>query len=154
MSLTSWLGRPLELHSTRSFRDDLHDLRRLAWEGLYREDDVAELLRAVRDDAPLADVAPESGLLVSRYCEMRQELGRIEAPGLQVHVRALSEIFDYLAQLLHHSVALLAVAWRSEELLEQQRLVGSVGPQGKRLRRVVEELDRLECEDPGYPVAR
>lgn len=154
MSLTSWLARPHEYPARRSFEEDLSDLRGLAWEGLYREDDVAELLRAVREDVPLADVAPDSGVLVSRYCEMRRERGRIEAPELQPHVRALSEIFDYLAQLLHYSVALLAVAWRSDELREQQRLVGSVGPQGERLRGVVEELDRLDRERPGYPVAR
>jgi hypothetical protein len=115
----------------------------LAWEGLYREDDVRELLRAVRDDEPLDEVAPESGKLVSRYCAMRRELLRIEAPELQPHVRALSEIFDYLAQLLHYAVALLATSWRSETLREQQRLVGPIGPQGDRLRRVVAELDRL-----------
>ena len=124
--------------------DDLHDLRRLAWEGLYREDDVEELLRAVHDDAPLNDVAPESGVLVSRYCAMRRELNLIRAPELQPQVRALSEIFDFMSQHLHYSVALLAVAYRSEQLREQQRLVGPVGPQGDRLRAVVAQLDRME----------
>ena len=128
----------------RSFADDLAALRRLAWEGLYREDDVEELLRAVRDDLPLTEVAPDSGVLVSRYCAMRRELNRIEAPELQAQVRALSEIFDYLAQLLHYAVALLACAWRSERLREQQRQVGAIGPQGERLRRVIAELDLLE----------
>jgi hypothetical protein len=127
----------------RSFADDLGDLRRLAWEGLYREDDVEELLRAVRDDVPLGEIAPDSGQLVSRYCAMRRELNRIEAPELQPHVRALSEIFDYLAQLLHYAVALLASSWRSERLRDEQRRVGPIGPQGARLRRVVADLDRL-----------
>jgi hypothetical protein len=133
-----------ECPARRCYEEDLHDLRRLAWEGFYWQDEVEDRLRAVRDDARLSDVAPDSGVLASRYCAMRRELNRIEAPELQVHVRALSEIFDYLSQLLHYSVALLAVAWRSERLREQQRLVGSVGPQGERLRRVVAELDRLE----------
>jgi hypothetical protein len=128
------------------FADDLRDLRRLAWEGLYREDEVSDMLRAVRDDAPLADVAPESGKLVSRYCAMRRELNRIQARELQPHVLALSEIFDYLAQLLHYAVVLLGSSWRSERLLEQQRLVGPIGPQGDRLRRVVAELDRMSRE--------
>lgn len=134
---------PEDLPPRRSFADDLEDLRRLAWEGLYREDDVEQLLRAVRDDLPLTEIAADSGTLVSRYCAMRSELRRIRAPELQPHVAALSEIFDYLAQLLHHAVALLASAWRSEALREQQQKVGSVGPQGERLRRVVAELDRL-----------
>jgi hypothetical protein len=127
-----------------SLADDLHDLRRLAWEGLYREDEVEELLRAVRDDAPLNDVAPGSGVLVSRYCALRRELNRIRSPELQPQVLALSEIFDFMSQYLHYSVALLAVAYRSERLMEQQRLVGPVGPQGDRLRGVVAELDRME----------
>jgi hypothetical protein len=134
---------PEDLPPRRSFADDLEDLRRLAWEGLYREDDVEQLLCAVRDDVPLTEIAAESGTLVSRYCAMRRELRRIRAPELQPHVLALSEIFDYLAQLLHHAVALLASAWRSEALREQQQKVGAVGPQGERLRRVVAELDRL-----------
>jgi hypothetical protein len=133
----------------RSFEEDLRDLRRLAWEGLYREDDVAALLRAVRDDEPLASVAPDSGWLVSRYCAMRRELNRIRTPELQPQVRALSEIFDYLAQLLHYAVALLGTSWRSERLREQQRKVGSIGPQGDRLRRVVAELDQLARDRPG-----
>ena len=129
--------------------DELHDLHRLAWEGLYREDDVRTLLRAVRDDEPLDEVAPESGKVVSRYCAMRRELGHIEAPELQPYVSALSEIFDYLAQLLHYAVALLGTSWRSETLREQQRLVGPIGPPGERLRRVVAEVDRLEKS--GHP---
>jgi hypothetical protein len=119
----------------------------LAWEGLYREDDVRELLRAVRDDAPLDEVARESGKLVSRYCAMRRELGRIKSAELQPYVTALSEIFDYLAQLLHYAVALLGTSWRSDVLREQQRMVGPIGPQGERLRRVVAEIDRLAKSD-------
>jgi hypothetical protein len=142
-------GQQSEHKPSRTYAQDLDDLRRLAWEGLYREDDVAELLWAVRNDEPLAEVAPESGRLVSRYCAMRRELNRIRAPELQPQVHALSEIFDYLAQLLHYAVALLGVAWRSESLREQQRRVGSIGPQGARLRRVVAELDRLEKSGPG-----
>jgi hypothetical protein len=128
---------------TRSYEEDLRDLRRLAWEGLYREDEVEELLYAVRADLPLSDVAPDSGKLVSRYCEMRRELHEIHSPQLQAHVRALSEIFDYLSQLLHYAVALLGSSWRSEALRRQQELVGPIGPQGDRLRRVGADLDRL-----------
>jgi hypothetical protein len=127
----------------RSYEEDLCDLRRLAWEGLYREDDVEELLYAVRADVPLSDVAPDSGKLVSRYCEMRRELLDIRSRELQPHVRALSEIFDYLSQLLHYAVALLGSSWRSEALRGQQELVGPIGPQADRLRRVVAELDGL-----------
>jgi hypothetical protein len=134
--------------SAQRYADDLEALRRLAWEGLYRADDVEQMLHAVRDDEPLTAVAPESGTIVSRYCEMRRELNTIRAPELQPYVTALSEIFDYLAQLLHHAVALLAVSWRSERLRLQQDWVGPIGPQGERLRSVVAELDRLAEDSP------
>ena len=130
----------------RPFEDDLRDLRRLAWEGLYRKDDVGTMLRAVRDDEPLDKVAITSGRLVSRYCEMQRELNRIQSPTLQQYVVALSEIFDYLAQLLHSAVALLAVSWRSERLREEQQLVGPIGRQGDRLRTLVTDLDRMAAD--------
>jgi hypothetical protein len=125
----------------RALEDDLRDLRRLAWEGLYREDDVGTMLRAVRDDKPLDEVAIANGKLVSRYCEMQRELNRIQSPELQPYVVALSEIFNYLAHVLHFAVALLAVSWRSERLREEQQQVGAIGRQGDRLRRVVADLD-------------
>jgi hypothetical protein len=129
-----------------AFEGDLGDLRRLAWEGLYREEDVATMLRAVRDDGRLDEVAIASGKLVSRYCEMRRELNQIQSPDLQPYVVALSEIFDYLAQVLHFAVALLAVSWRSERLLEERQQVGAIGRQGERLRRVVSDLDRMAAD--------
>lgn len=158
MSLVATIrGRPREIwrafhqipqfHEPPSaFEDDLRDLRRLAWEGLYREDDVRTMLRAVRDDEPLDEVAIPGGKLVSRYCEMRRELNQIQSPELQPHVVALSEIFDYLAHLLHFAVALLAVSWRSERLREEQQQVGVIGRQGDRLRRVVADLDRMATD--------
>jgi hypothetical protein len=146
MSLASWLAGAGsdERYARRRYEDDLHDLCRLGWEGMYRLGEVEDMLRAVHDDEPLGDVARDSGPIVSRYCAMRRELNRIRAPELQPQVDALSEIFDYLSQLLHHSVALLAVGWRSERLREQQELVGPIGRQGERLREIVAELDRLE----------
>ena len=130
----------------RTLADDVADLRRLAWEGLYREDEVREVLRAVRDDRRLDEVAQRSGKLVSRYCAMRRELNRIGSPELQPFATALSEVFDYLAQLLHHAVALLGSSWRSEELRAQQRRVGGIGRQGERLRGIAAELSRLKSE--------
>jgi hypothetical protein len=129
-----------------AFESDLRDLRRLAWEGLYREDDVVTMLRAVRDDRPLDEVAIASGKVVSRYCEMQREVNQIQSPDLQPYVVALSEIFSYLAHVLHFAVALLAVSWRSERLREEQQQVGTIGRQGDRLRRVVADLDRMAAD--------
>ena len=154
---TTITGRPREIwralhqipqfkESTHAFEGDLRHLRRLAWEGLYRKDDVGTMLRAVRDDEPLDEVAIASGKLVSRYCEMRRELNQIHSRELQPYVAALSEIFDYLSHVLHFAVALLAVSWRSERSREEQQQVGAIGRQGDRLRRVVADLDRMAAE--------
>lgn len=155
--VTTIRGRPREIwrvfhqipqfkESPHAFEGELRDLRRLAWEGLYRKDDVATMLRAVRDDEPLDEVAIASGKVVSRYCEMRRELNQIQSPELQPYVVALSEIFDYLSHVLHFAVALLAVSWRSERLREEQQQVGAIGRQGDRLRRVVADLDRMAAD--------
>lgn len=158
MSLVATItGRPREIWrafhqapeskgSPHAFERDLPDLRRLAWEGLYRMDDVETMLRAVRDDKPLDEVAIASGKLVSRYCEMQREVNRIQSPELQPHVAALGEIFNYLAHVLHFAVALLAVSWRSERLREEQQQVGTIGRQGDRLRTVVADLDRIAAD--------
>jgi hypothetical protein len=109
-------------------------------------DDVETMLRAVRDDKPLDEVAIASGKLVSRYCEMQREVNRIQSPELQPHAAALGEIFNYLAHVLHFAVALLAVSWRSERLREEQQQVGTIGRQGDRLRTVVADLDRIAAD--------
>jgi hypothetical protein len=121
-------------------------LRSIAHEGLAREDDVQRLLDEVRDDARLRELAPQAGELVSRYLALRRELGEIDAYALQRYASALSEVFDYLAQLLYHSVTLLAESWRSSRLRAQRLMVGPIGPQSERLQRIVDELDRLAGE--------
>jgi hypothetical protein len=61
MSIASIAGRIRgESRAAQRYADDLEMLRRLAWEGLYREDDVEQMLHAVREDEPLTDVAPEA----------------------------------------------------------------------------------------------
>jgi hypothetical protein len=122
------------------------ELRSIAHEALAREDDVQRLLLGVRDDDRLAELAPEAGELVSRYLAMRRELRRIHAYQLRAYTTALSEVLDYFAQLLYYAVDLLAEAWRSGRLREQQEQVGPIGPQAERLERIVLQLDLLASE--------
>jgi hypothetical protein len=121
-------------------------LRSIAHEGLAREDDLQRLLEEVRDDARLTTLAPEAGELVSRYVALRRELGEIDAYALRGYASALSEVFDYFAQLLYHSVGLLAESWRSSRLQAQRLMVGPIGPQSERLQQIVDQLDRLAGE--------
>jgi hypothetical protein len=109
---------------------------------------VRRLLIAIRDDERIADLAPEAGDLVSRYLAMRRELRQIHSPALEPYASALSEIVDYLGQLLYYALDLLAVNWRSERLREQQDMLGPIGPQGERLRWIVGELDRFDELQP------
>jgi hypothetical protein len=122
------------------------ELRSIAHEALGREEDVQRLLFAVRDDYRLASLAPEAGDLVSRYLALRRELRDIDALVLQPYVIALSEVFDYFAQLLYYAIDLLAKSWRSGRLREQQEQVGPIGPQAERLDRIVAELDLLASD--------
>jgi hypothetical protein len=107
---------------------------------------VQRLLFAVRDDYRLASLAPEAGELVSRYLALRRELRGVKSYPLQPYTAALSEVFDYFAQLLYYALDLLATSWRSARLQEQQEKVGPIGPQAQRLDRIVTELDVLAAE--------
>ena len=137
---------PPRCDGSRSYAEDLHELRSIAHEGLAREDDVQRLLFAVRDDYRLASLAPEAGELVSRYLALRRELRDVKSYALQPYTAALSEVFDYFAQLLYYALDLLATSWRSARLQEQQEQVGPIGPQAQRLDRIVAELDVLAAE--------
>jgi hypothetical protein len=107
---------------------------------------VQRLLFAVRDDYRLASLAPEAGELVSRYLALRRELRQVRSLALRPYTVALSEVFDYLAQLLYYALDLLAMSWRSARLREQQEQCGPIGPQAERLDRIVAELDVLAAE--------
>ena len=137
---------PLGGAAPRTYAEDLFALRSIAHEGLAREEEVQRLLFAVRDDYRLASLAPEAGELVSRYLALRRELREVKSYRLQPYAAALSEVFDYLAQLLYYAIDLLAMSWRSVRLQEQQDQVGPIGPQADRLDRIVAELDVLAAE--------
>jgi hypothetical protein len=137
---------PLPCEGKRSYAEDLLELRSIAHEGLAREEDVQRLLFGVRDDYRLASLAPEAGELVSRYLALGRELRLVKSYPLQPYAAALSEVFDYFAQLLYYALDLLAMSWRSARLREQQEQVGPIGPQAQRLDRIVSELDVLAAE--------
>jgi hypothetical protein len=125
------------------FEDDLDRLRRLAYEGLYWQDEVEELLVAIRDGGDLGELSRAGGPYISRYEAMRVELRAIRHAELQRYVVALDEVFANHAMLLHCALDLLAVSWRSERLREEQSRLGSVGAQGERLTRLTAEIKRL-----------
>jgi hypothetical protein len=126
-----------------AYDEDLDRLRRLACEGLYWQDEVEELLLAIRDGGDLGELSRAGGPHISRYEAMRVELRAVRHPELHGYVVALDEVFANHAMLLHCALDLLAVSWRSERLCEEQSRLGSMGAQGERLVRLTAEIKEL-----------
>jgi hypothetical protein len=132
-----------------AYEDDLGLLRRLAFEGLYWQDEIEELLLAIRDGGDLGELSRAGGPHISRYEAMRIELRAVRHPRLQTYVLALDEVFANHAMLLHCALDLLAVSWRSERLCEEQSRLGGVGGQGVRLARLAAEIKALAERSAG-----
>ena len=126
--------------ATATSAPELEAMRKLAWEAVYRQGDVQEVLEQIRDDEPLHVLARRGGPIVSRFEEMRRELPDPDSDELRGWARELDELFAYHAMLLACSLDLLAVSWRSERLREQQARVGPLGPPGERLRGLARRL--------------
>lgn len=127
----------------RAIDDDLRRLLRLAQEGLYWQDEVEDVLVAIRDDGDLGELARAGGPFVSRYEAMRGELRALRHLELRAYVSSLDEVFAHHAMALHCALDLLAVSWRSERLREEQGRLGSLGAQGERLVRLTAEIKAL-----------
>ena len=126
--------------ATMTSAPELERMRKLAWEGVYHQGDVEEVLEGIREDEPLHVLARRGGPVVSRFEAMRRELPHPDSEELRHWARELDELFAYHAMLLACSLDLLAVSWRSERLREQQARVGPLGPPGERLRGLAQRL--------------
>jgi hypothetical protein len=135
-----------------SYDDELRSVLLLAQEGLYWQGDLEELLESIRDDGELGELSRAGGPIISRYEAMRVSLRAIREPRLRAYTRALDEVFANHAMLLHSALDLLAVAWRSERLRDEQRKLGGVGTQGVRLERLTRELKGLTGQEPSAPM--
>jgi hypothetical protein len=129
------------------YADELRALLKLAQEGAYWQGDLEELLVAIRDDGDLGELARAGGPIVSRYEAMRREMRCLRHPRLQPYAAALDEVFANHALLLHSALDLLAVSWRSERLREEQRKLGPIGAQGRRLERLAARLKAMAAEE-------
>lgn len=129
--------------ATPAYEDDLGRALRLAQEGWYWQGEVEDLLIAIREDGDLAELSRAGGPIISRYEAMRVELRAIGHPALRADVVALDEVFANHAMLLNCALDLLAVAWRSERLREEQGRLGGVGAQGARLAELMARLRGL-----------
>jgi hypothetical protein len=143
------LHRERELPRPAAIDDDLGRLRGLAHEGLYWQDEIEDLLLAIRDGGDLGELARAGGPYISRYEAMRVELRALRHPELQPYVSALDEVFAHHAMVLHCALDLLAVSWRSERLSEEQARLGGLGGQAERLARLTREIKEMAPSSGG-----
>jgi hypothetical protein len=108
---------PTASQSARS--RDLSTLRRIAAEAVIVQDDAEQLLREIRERAPLAELAPRGGRLTSRFVALAAALPASCDPQVQRYAARMREVLDHHALMLSASLDLLAVAWRSDRLEEQ-----------------------------------
>jgi hypothetical protein len=129
--------------ATPAYEVELGRLLRLAQEGLYWQGEVEDLLIAIRDDGDLGELARAGGPIISRYETMRVEARAIHHAALRDDLIALDEIYAHHAMVLNCALDLLAVAWRSERLREEQGRLGGLGTQGARLAELTARLKSL-----------
>jgi hypothetical protein len=129
--------------ATPAYEVELGRMLRLAQEGFYWQGEVEDLLIAIRDDGDLAELARAGGPIISRYEAMRVELRALRHPALRDDLVALDEIYAHHAMVLNCALDLLAVAWRSERLREEQGRLGGLGAQAGRLAELTARLKSL-----------
>jgi len=111
----------------------LGKLTRIAAEAVILQDEAEQLLRAIRDREPLAELAPRGGRLTSRFCALAAALPASRDPLIRRYANSLREVLDHHALMLSASLDLLAVAWTSERLDELLDGVDGLGRPGRRL---------------------
>jgi hypothetical protein len=115
-------------------------LRRIAAEALIVQDDAEELLREIRERAPLAELAPRGGRLTSRFVALAAALPTSRDPQVQRYAARMREVLDHHALMLSASLDLLAVAWRSDRLEDEIDRITGLGRPAQRLEELRMEL--------------
>ena len=75
-------------------------LRRIADEAVLLQDFAEDMLEGVHERRSLSELAPPSGVLVSRFVELRRELPDPADARLRAIARALGETLDHHALVL------------------------------------------------------
>jgi hypothetical protein len=119
---------------------DLRLLMRIAAEAVILQDEAEQLLREVRDRAPLAAIAPRGGRLTSRFCALAAALPSSRDPLIQQFASRLREVLDHHALMLSASLDLLAVAWRPERLEDELDRISGLGRPARWLEDIRMEL--------------
>ena len=126
--------------STRGRADELAALRAITAEAVILQDAAEDLLVAIRERRPLAELAPRGGPLVSRFLALRARLASSADPDVRRYTTVLRAVFDHHALVLSTSLDLLAVDWRSEAMVRQLEQIDGLGPPAQWLEDVRREL--------------
>lgn len=119
---------------------EISSLRRIAAEALIVQDDAEQLLREIRERAPLAELAPRGGRLTSRFVALAAALPASRDVQVQRYVASMRAVLDHHALMLSASLDLLAVAWRSDRLEDELDRITGLGRPAQRLEDLRMEL--------------
>ena len=116
------------------------ELRALVAEAVVLQDGAEEVLDGARDQRPLGELAPRGGPLVRRFFALREALPVSDDPEIARLTGVLRPVLHHHAVMVAGALDLLAVAWRSERVVDQLRRLEGLGPPAARLDAVWAEL--------------
>jgi hypothetical protein len=115
-------------------------LARVVEEALALQAEAEELIAEIRDEGPLAELAPRGGPLISRFLQLRGKLPTTSNSRLAPYVERLDSIFHHHAMLLNVTLDTLSVNWRSERMREQLHGLDGLGQPAEWLSDIAEDL--------------
>jgi len=125
--------------------EDLRDasrarLRRIVAEAVLLQDRAAELLDAIRDREPLAELAPRGGPMATRFFELRRELPPPADLDMARQCQTVSTVLDHHGTLIVTALQMLSFDWRSQAIVDQLERLDGLGAPAERLDAVYAEL--------------
>ena len=106
------------------------------------QDKAVELLDAIRDRGPLAELAPRGGPLATRFFELRRLLPPPADLDMARQCTTVSTVLDHHGTLIVTALQMLSVDWRSPAIVEQLERLDGLGAPADRLDAVYAELAR------------
>jgi hypothetical protein len=117
-------------------------LRRIVAEAVLLQDRAAELLAAIRNREPLADLAPRGGPMASRFFELRRQLPPPADLDMARQCATVSVVLDHHGTLIVTALQMLSMDWRSDAIVEQLERLDGLGSPAIRLDAIYDELAR------------
>jgi len=115
-------------------------LLRIVAEAVLLQDKAAELLDAIRDREPLAELAPRGGPMATRFFELRRQLPPPADREMARQCATVSVVLDHHGTLIVSALQMLSMDWRSPAIVEQLERLDGLGAPAERLDGVYAEL--------------